>query len=98
MAGDAAVGVDQDLPAGKSGVAGGTADDEPPAGVHEDFGVRIKQVARDDLFDYVLGNVFLDLSLVTSGPCWALMTTASTLAATPWRYSTVTWDFPSGRR
>ena len=61
MTGDAAVGVDQNLPAGQSAVAGGTTGDEPPAGVHQDLGVRVKQVSGDDLFDNVLGDVLLDL-------------------------------------
>jgi hypothetical protein len=35
---------------------------------------------------------------VTSGLCWAEITTVSTRTGRPSAYSTVTWDFPSGRR
>ena len=61
MTGDAAVSVDEDLPAGESAVAGGAADDEPSAGVDEDLRVLVQQFFGDDGFDNVIDNVFLDL-------------------------------------
>ncbi len=35
--------------------------------------------------------------LVTSGLCWVDTTMVSMRTGLPLRYSTVTWDFPSGR-
>src|SRR2546422_6701512 len=39
-------------------------------------------------------SIFL---LVTSGLCWVETTIVSTRTGRPFRYSTVTWDLPSGR-
>src|SRR5690606_26128679 len=47
----AAVGVDDDLATGETGVAAGTADDETARGVDEVLGVLVEEVRRERLLD-----------------------------------------------
>ena len=64
VAGEAAVGVDDDLAAGQARVADGAADDEAARRVDQEVGlerVRVVEVGRDDRDDDVLPEVGRDL-------------------------------------
>ena len=63
----AAVGIDDDLAAGQTGVAFGTADDETAGGVDEVLGVLIQQLSGDDFAHNVLDQVIVDGLLVHIG-------------------------------
>src|SRR5579872_1359137 len=52
----AAVGVDDDLAAGESGVAHGATDDEASRGIDVVLGVFIKKLRRNDGLNYMLQN------------------------------------------
>src|SRR5699024_8883606 len=57
VAGVAAVGVHDDLAPGQAAVALGPADDEPPGGVDEVFGVLVQQGGGDDGPDHLVHHI-----------------------------------------
>jgi hypothetical protein len=59
VAGHSAIGVDDDLPSGQSGVAVRSSDHETPGGIHQKLGpgmvkTRVFQNRADHLFDHGL--------------------------------------------
>ncbi len=60
MAAHAAVGVDDDLAAGETGVADGTADDEPAGRVDVDLEVVVEELLGNDRPDHVLDQIRAD--------------------------------------
>ena len=98
MAAHAAVGVDDDLPAGDAGVAHGAADDEAAGRVDVELGLLVEQPLRqrlgdDQLADRLVQLLVGDLLGVLGGDDHRV--DADRLAVA---YSTVTWLLPSGRR
>ena len=104
VTGPAAVGVDDDLAAGQTGVAHGAADDElagridqqPEVGDVQAFVGQFAQDGVDDVDPDVVGKLFLLRS--TSAACWVESTTVSSRIGVVPSYWMVTCVLPSGRR
>ena len=60
MPGDAPIGVDQDLAPREAGIAVGASNDEGARRIHENAGVRVEQIWRDDWLQDMLNHVLVD--------------------------------------
>ena len=81
--GYAAVGVHQYLASREARITLGPSYGEPAAGVDEVVGTGVSELLGYHLVYHQLGDITGRTSGYTSGSCWALTTTVSTLLGTP---------------
>jgi hypothetical protein len=104
VAGHAAVGVDDDLATGQTGVAHRAADHELAGRVDQQaVAARPGNAGLGESAQHRVDDVLLDVrrraaSREMSAACWVESTTVSSRTGLSPSYSMVTWVLPSGRR
>ena len=98
MAAVAAVSVDDNLAAGQPRIAHRTADHEASGGIDVMFHAGwVIEAFRHDRANHMLHQILLNLLIGHLRAMLVDTTMVSTRNGLPSLYSTVTWDFPSGR-